>query len=74
MSVIFGKALYLIPQKISSKRYGRFRGYYAYLWLALCFKNFNVLFTEKCLEQKSVKILAECLFIIYAIIAKKEFE
>jgi len=26
MSVIFGKGLYLIPQKMASKRYGRFGG------------------------------------------------
>jgi len=33
MSVIFGKALYLIPQKMPSKRYGRFRAYHAYITL-----------------------------------------
>jgi len=31
MSVIFEKVLYLIPQKIPSKRYGRFRAYHAYI-------------------------------------------
>jgi len=41
MSVIFGKVLYLIPIKMPPKRYGKFRGYHAYLWLALCSKNFR---------------------------------
>jgi len=31
MSVIFGKGLYLIPQKMPLKRYGRFRAYHAYI-------------------------------------------
>jgi len=31
MSVIFGKELYLIPQKMPPKRYGRFRGYHTYI-------------------------------------------
>jgi len=31
MSVIFGKGLYLIPQKMASKRYGRFRAYHTYI-------------------------------------------
>jgi len=33
MSVIFGKELYLIPQKMPLKRYGRFRAYHAYVRL-----------------------------------------
>jgi hypothetical protein len=31
MSVIFGKALYLIPQKIPPKRYGRFSACHTYI-------------------------------------------
>jgi len=31
MSVIFGKELYLIPQKMLSKRYWKFRGYHPYI-------------------------------------------
>ena len=31
ISVIFGKVLYLIPQKIPSKRYGKLRGHYTYI-------------------------------------------
>jgi len=34
MSVIFGKALYLIPLKMPPKRYGKFRTYHAYITLA----------------------------------------
>jgi hypothetical protein len=33
MSVIFGKALYLIPIKMPPKRYGKLRGHYAYIRL-----------------------------------------
>jgi hypothetical protein len=33
MSGIFGKGLYLIPEKMPLKRYGKFRGYYAYITL-----------------------------------------
>jgi hypothetical protein len=33
MSVIFEKVLYLIPIKMPSKRYGRFRAYHAYITL-----------------------------------------
>jgi len=34
MSVIFGKVLYLIPQKMPPKRYGRFRAYHIYMRLS----------------------------------------
>jgi len=33
VSGIFGKVLYLIPIKMPPKRYGRFRGYHAYIRL-----------------------------------------
>jgi hypothetical protein len=33
MSLIFGKELYLIPQKIPFKRYGRIRAYHTYIRL-----------------------------------------
>jgi hypothetical protein len=33
MSVIFGKVLYLIPQKMPLKRYGRFRAHHTYIRL-----------------------------------------
>jgi len=34
MSVIFGKALYLIPIKMPPKRFAKFRGYHAYIRLS----------------------------------------
>jgi hypothetical protein len=34
MSIIFRKGLYLIPQKMPLKRYGRFKGYNAYIRLS----------------------------------------
>jgi hypothetical protein len=34
MSLIFGKALYLIPTKIPLKRYGRFNGHHTYIMVS----------------------------------------
>jgi len=34
MSLIFGKALYLIPIKMPLKKYGRFKAYHAYITLS----------------------------------------